>query len=63
MSTVIKAFDTFLDNDQMTGESVELTLDELYFRKHVDFPNESQKWIHTQSSAMWEKAYEKRPNS
>ena len=63
MSTVTKAFDTFLDNDQMTGETVELTLDELHFRKHVDFPNESQMWIHTQSSALWEKGYQKTPAS
>jgi len=61
MSTVIKAFDTFLDNDKMTGETVELSLDELHFRKQVDYPNESQRWIGTKSQALWEQAYEKPP--
>ena len=61
MSTVIKAFDTFLDNDKMTGETVELSLDQLYFRKQVDYPNESQRWIGTKSLDLWEQAYAKPP--
>jgi 15-hydroxyprostaglandin dehydrogenase (NAD) len=61
METVIKAFDTFLDDDKMTGQTVELSLDELHFRKQVDYPNESQRWIGTQSAALWDQAYEKPP--
>ena len=61
METVIKAFDTFLDDDKMTGQAVELSLDELHFRKQVDYPNESQRWIGTQSAALWDQAYENPP--
>ena len=57
MSTVLKAFDTFINDDEMTGQSVELSLDNLYFRKQPDWPNESQRWIGEDSVKFWEDAY------
>ncbi|KAL3426703.1 cytochrome P450 oxidoreductase [Phlyctema vagabunda] len=62
MTTVIKAFDIFLDSHDMSGETVELTLDELHFRKQPDYPNESQKWLGgDESMRFWEDAYKTLP--
>lgn len=57
MSTVIKALDTFLDDDIMTGQTVELSLDQLYFRKQPKWANKSQQWLGQDSAAFWEDAY------
>ncbi|KAJ5936866.1 hypothetical protein N7466_003316 [Penicillium verhagenii] len=57
MSTVIKAYDTFLKDDTLTGQTVELSLDQLYFRVKPDYPNESQRWLGEDSASFWEEAY------
>jgi 15-hydroxyprostaglandin dehydrogenase (NAD) len=57
MSTVLKAFDTVLSDDAMTGQTVELSLDQLYFRNQPEWANESQRWLGEDSSAFWEEAY------
>lgn len=59
MSTVLKAFDTFIDDDGMTGQTVELSLGDLYFRTQPEWANESQKWLGEDSDGFWAKAYEK----
>jgi len=61
LSTAIKAIDAFLDDDTMTGQTVELSQENIYFREMVDWVNESQKWIGTESLDIWEKAYAKVP--
>jgi predicted phosphatase len=61
LSTAIKAIDAFLENDDMTGQVVELSQDKIYFRDMLDWVNESQKWIGTQSLEIWDKAYAKVP--
>lgn len=57
MSTVIKAYDTFLEDDRLCGQIVELSLDKLYFRTQPDYPNESQRWLGEESASFWEEAY------
>ncbi|KAH8900399.1 NAD(P)-binding protein [Thozetella sp. PMI_491] len=57
MSTIIKAYDTFLLDDNMTGQCVEASLDHLYFREPPKWANESQRWLGEESVAFWEKAY------
>ncbi|KAJ5936005.1 hypothetical protein N7454_005303 [Penicillium verhagenii] len=57
MSTVIKAYDTFLKDDTLNGQTVELSLDQLYFRAKPDYPNESQRWLGEESASFWEEAY------
>ena len=59
LSTAIKAIDAFLGDDTLTGQAVELSLDKIYFRQQVDWANESQKWIGTESSVIWNTAYGK----
>lgn len=61
METVIKAFEMFLDNDDMSGEVVELTLDQLHHRTQPEYPNESQRWLGEDSTAFWEEAYREVP--
>lgn len=59
MSTIIKAYDTFIGDDSMTGQTVECSLDQLYFRKRPDYPNKSQEWIADDTERFWVKAYKK----
>ncbi|KAF2277563.1 NAD(P)-binding protein [Westerdykella ornata] len=59
LSTAVKAIDAFLNDDSMTGQVVELSQENIYFRQMVDWANESQKWIGTESLAIWDKAYAK----
>ncbi|KAF4545868.1 15-hydroxyprostaglandin dehydrogenase [Lasiodiplodia theobromae] len=61
MSTVLKAFDTFLDDDGMTGQTVELSIGDLFFRKQVDYPNESQRKLAALGETFWAEAYETVP--
>ncbi|KAF2800800.1 NAD(P)-binding protein, partial [Melanomma pulvis-pyrius CBS 109.77] len=57
LSTAIKAIDAFLGDDTMTGQAVELSQENIYFREMVEWANESQKWIGLESLGIWEKAY------
>ena len=57
MSTILKAYDALIDNDDFSGETVEVTLDELHFRKPVEFPNYSQKWLAEDLDGLWLGSY------
>jgi len=43
-STVCKAFDQFLDSE-MTGQTMELALDQLIFRQQQDYTNDNARWM------------------
>lgn len=57
LSTANKAIDAFLADDTLTGQAVELTQDDIFFRQPVDYPNESQRWIGTESYKLWDQGY------
>ncbi|TVY25634.1 15-hydroxyprostaglandin dehydrogenase [NAD(+)] [Lachnellula hyalina] len=57
MSTVLRAHDTFLADDTMSGKVVELSLDQLYYREQPDWANDSQRWLGTESKSLWDEAY------
>jgi 15-hydroxyprostaglandin dehydrogenase (NAD) len=57
MSTALKAFDAFLGDDSMTGQTVELSLGDLFFRKQPEWANESQRWLGDDSGPFWDEAY------
>jgi NAD(P)-dependent dehydrogenase (short-subunit alcohol dehydrogenase family) len=61
LSTALKAIDAFLGDDTMTGQAVELSQENIYFRDQVDWANESQTWIGTQSMSLWDEVYAKVP--
>jgi 15-hydroxyprostaglandin dehydrogenase (NAD) len=52
MTTILKAVDTVLGDDKMTGQTIELTLDELHFRTKPDYSNESQRWS-SEDAGVW----------
>lgn len=61
MSTVLKAYETFLEDSSITGQTVELSLDQLYFRKQSEWANESQRWIGEESKEFWDMGYSFKP--
>lgn len=44
MRTVTKAYNMLINDEPLHGQTVELSLDQLYFGKRPEFPNESQ-WM------------------
>ena len=61
LSTVNKAIDAFLADDSLTGQAVELSQENIYFRKQVEYPNESQKWVGEKSNEIWDVGYQAPP--
>ncbi|CAN9097212.1 unnamed protein product [Alternaria alternata] len=61
LSTVNKAIDAFLADDTLTGQAVELSQENIYFRQPVDYPNESQRWIGEESDKIWNLGYQEPP--
>lgn len=57
METVTRAIDIFLEKDDMAGETVEISLDELYFRKKPEFAIENQKKVAALRHTFWAAAY------
>lgn len=57
MSTAIKAIEAFLNDDNLTGQAVELSQENIYFREILPWANESQKWIGTESQSIWDEGY------
>ena len=47
-----------VDGQVKYGQAVEVALDRLYYRTHVEFPEESQEFLYMQSypGGLWEKA-------
>ena len=61
-STVSKAVDVFLDNDSMNGETVELSLDQLYYRKRPEYIDDNVRWLGSEeTSKIWAEGYERPP--
>lgn len=61
LSTVNKAIDAFLADDTLTGQAVELSQENIYFRQPVDYPNDSQRWIGEESDKIWNLGYQEPP--
>jgi len=58
MSTIIKAYDTFIGNGDLSGETVEVSQDQLFFREQVEYPSESQRWIN--ETDFWSLMYQRK---
>lgn len=48
-----KAYDGFLENDEMSGQTVECSLDQLYFRREPEPANVSQAWVVGDPEGFW----------
>ena len=60
MTTILKAYDAILDNGSLTGQTVEVSLQELFWRKPVEYPNESQRWLADDPDGFWREMYERK---
>lgn len=60
MSTIIKAYDAILNDDQMTAQVIEVSLDRLYYRKQPEYVDESVKWIN-EAHDLWMLGYKEPP--
>ncbi|MCJ1385054.1 hypothetical protein MMC17_008172 [Xylographa soralifera] len=58
MSTVMSAYEALLEGGR-AGETVECSLGELFWRRPVAYPNESQRWLNEDAAGVWGGAYGK----
>jgi len=58
MNTALKAFDTFLADSTMTGQTVELSLDQLIFDKQQEYSTANAKWM-CDEHKLWEMGSER----
>ena len=56
MSTVLRAFDACM-GEGVTGQVVECSLGELYWRKQPEWANESQRWFGEEGEKVWDEGY------
>lgn len=54
MSTLIKAYDTFLANDKLSGKVVEASRDQLVYQEPPEYSSESNRWLATATKELWE---------
>ena len=54
MSTAYKAFDAILGSEQLTGQTMELALDEVVFSQQADYQTANGRWMFEQQ-LLWEK--------
>ena len=57
MSTVLKAFDAILNDKNLTGQTMELSLDEVVFKQQPDYSRPNTKWMFEKMD-MWEEVCE-----
>lgn len=57
MSTVLKAFDAILSDRELTGQTMELTLDDVVFKQQPEYSRPNIAWMFGQKD-MWEEVCE-----
>ncbi|KAK7206468.1 hypothetical protein BZA70DRAFT_287946 [Myxozyma melibiosi] len=57
MSTVLRAFQSFADDDALTGQAAECSLGDIFYRPVLPYPNESERWMFEESHKIWEAGY------
>jgi len=57
MTTVLRAFDLFLGEKDMTGQCVELSGEDICPHSVPKYPNEVSRWLHEESKSLWAEAY------
>lgn len=53
MSTAFKAFDAILGSEKLTGQTMELALDEVVFKQQAEHETANGKWMLEQQD-LWE---------
>lgn len=57
LSTIVQAYDRVLDDNSMTGQVIEASQNDLFFRKQVEYPNQSEEWLMEDLGGFWANGY------
>jgi len=57
LSTIVSAFDKFITDESLKGQIVECSQTNHFFRKQVEYPDESTRWLMEESAPYWDKGY------
>jgi 15-hydroxyprostaglandin dehydrogenase (NAD) len=55
VTAILRAFDAFLGNDKLAGKILEVSGQEQFFRKPVEYSNETQRWTYEDSGSLFRK--------
>lgn len=62
MATALKAYEMILDDDSMTGQVLELSIERVILRKPTEYATENQRWLIEDAMAVWRVAYGDKPS-
>lgn len=57
METALKAYDICIKDNSVTAQTIELSLNELYYREQTPYASASQKWVIEDAGEVWAQAY------
>ncbi|KAH9204678.1 hypothetical protein DL95DRAFT_319006 [Leptodontidium sp. 2 PMI_412] len=63
MSSVMKGFDVFLEDEMMTGKTVEVSLEKVNFREQVEYLDDNQKWLIEEAGEVFKAAAKQQAHS
>ncbi|MAD85381.1 MAG: hypothetical protein CL912_20670 [Deltaproteobacteria bacterium] len=54
MSTLLRAYDMFLEDSSLSAKVAETSLDQVHFQEPPEFSSESNRWLATATKELWE---------
>jgi 15-hydroxyprostaglandin dehydrogenase (NAD) len=58
MSSILEAYDRYLEEETMAGQTCEVSGKQLYYRLPIGFPNWSSKWLAQDPDGVWTGSYQ-----
>ena len=60
MQSIIKAYEALIESEEKAGETVEVSGEELYWRKEVGFSNWGSRWLVDDPDGLWRGSYRRK---
>jgi 15-hydroxyprostaglandin dehydrogenase (NAD) len=60
MTSIIKTYDTLIDDNEMSGQCIEVSGEELHYRKQMEYANDSQRFLFTDYLPKWKAMFAKK---
>ena len=60
METIMGAYDRILEDEKLSGGTLECSGQNIYFRKKPEYPDKSQEWLGDDLGGVWTQSYEQK---
>lgn len=57
MEAALRVYDVFLDDDSLSGQTVELSNSDMFFTKQPEYCSDTMRWLGEEAPKVWEAAY------